>query len=52
MDPLTMLHTDPAKLQPEDIIRLSAEILAILDPTGVSGVIAAYTYPLCSKIAQ
>jgi hypothetical protein len=33
----------------EDIIRISAEIAAIADPTGVAGAVAAYTYPKCSK---
>lgn len=33
----------------EDIIRISAEIVAIADPSGVADTVAAYTYPVCSK---
>jgi hypothetical protein len=35
---------------PEDIARVSAEIAALLDPTGVASTVAAYTYPTCDKI--
>lgn len=40
-------YTDPL---PADIIRVTAEIASLVDPTGVAGVVAAYTYPLCSSI--
>ncbi|HEX4951397.1 MAG TPA: hypothetical protein VFZ34_32365 [Blastocatellia bacterium] len=33
----------------EDMVRAAAQIAAILDPSGVAGVVAAYTYPKCSK---
>lgn len=33
---------------PEDMIRFSATFLSIFDPTGISSVVAAYTYPVCS----
>ncbi len=33
----------------EDIIRLSAQILAIVDTSGVAATVGAYTYPKCSK---
>lgn len=33
----------------EDMIRMAAQIAAILDPSGVAGVVASYTYPKCSK---
>jgi len=46
MDQLTTATT------PEDMARASAEMAAIVDPTGVSSVIAAYTYPKCSKYFQ
>lgn len=36
--------------QPEDIIRVTAEIAALVDPTGIAGVVAAYTYPKCSEM--
>ncbi|RHY18945.1 hypothetical protein DYB32_010307 [Aphanomyces invadans] len=35
----------------EDYVRFAATIASILDPTGVSGVIAAYTYSTCDKVA-
>lgn len=34
--------------EPADIIRIAAEVAAIFDPTGISGVVAAYSYPKCS----
>jgi len=34
----------------EDYIRMAATMAAILDPSGVSSVIAAFTYPKCDKI--
>lgn len=33
----------------EDMIRLAAQIAAIMDPTGISDTVAAFTYPKCSK---
>ena len=33
----------------EDMIRMAAQIAAILDPSGVAATAAAYTYPKCSK---
>ena len=33
----------------EDMVRMAAQIAAILDPSGAAGVVAAYTYPKCSK---
>lgn len=36
--------------QPEDIVRIIAEVISLFDPTGVSSVVAAYTYPMCSKM--
>ena len=34
----------------EDMARVAAMIAAIVDPTGVSGIAASYTYPKCSKL--
>ena len=34
---------------PEDIIRIAAAMAAALDPSGPSGIIAAYSYPRCSN---
>jgi hypothetical protein len=34
----------------EDIARKAAELASMIDPTGITGVVAAYTYPKCSKI--
>jgi hypothetical protein len=33
----------------EDVLRIAAETAALVDPSGVSGVIAAYSYAKCSK---
>ena len=35
---------------PEDMARVAAAIASIVDPTGVSGIAASYTYPKCSKL--
>ena len=32
-----------------DTIRACADMVSVLDPTGVSSVVAAYTYPMCSE---
>lgn len=34
----------------EDMVRMAAQIAAILDPSGVASTVAAYTYPKCSQI--
>jgi hypothetical protein len=34
----------------EVMVRLSAQIAGIMDPTGISDTVAAYTYPKCSKL--
>jgi len=41
---------NPDTVTAEDITRITAAIAALADPTGISGAIAAYTYPKCSKI--
>lgn len=33
-----------------DYIRLSAEVAALADPTGIAGVVEKYSYPKCSQI--
>ncbi|RHY00625.1 hypothetical protein DYB37_013697, partial [Aphanomyces astaci] len=35
----------------EDYVRIAASIASLLDPSGVSGVIAAYTFSTCDKVA-
>lgn len=34
----------------EDMARYAMQLAAIVDPTGVAGTVAAYTYPKCSKL--
>jgi len=31
-------------------VRLTAELAALLDPTGIADVVASYAYPTCDKI--
>ena len=38
--------------KPADIIRFAASIANFFDPTGLSGVVAAYSYPLCSDVSS
>ena len=33
-----------------DIVRITAQVAALADPTGVASIITSYSYPLCSKI--
>jgi hypothetical protein len=35
---------------PEDIVRVSAQIASLVDPSGVSDVVGAYTYPKCLNL--
>lgn len=44
-----LLEANADEVSEEDIARISAEIAALVDPTGVSGVVASYTYSVCSK---
>ncbi len=33
----------------EDIVRISAQIASLVDPTGIAGVVGAFTYPKCKS---
>ncbi len=33
-----------------DIVRVSAQVAALADPTGVASIVEAYSYPICSQI--
>jgi hypothetical protein len=45
-----MLSANPDSVTDADIVRMSAELAAVVDPTGVAGVTAAYSYPKCSTL--
>jgi hypothetical protein len=45
-----MLSANPDSVTDADIVRMTAELAAIVDPTGVAGVTAAYSYPKCSAL--
>ncbi|MGH6811842.1 MAG: hypothetical protein ACREDM_05665 [Methylocella sp.] len=45
----TAFSTATNAVTAEDIARLSAQIAAIVDSSGVSSAVGAYTYPKCSK---
>jgi len=45
-----ILTADPNSVTAEDIVRISAQIAALADPTGIAGTVAAYTYAKCSKL--
>lgn len=36
---------------PADIARFAATIASFFDPTGISGIVAAYSYPKCSAVS-
>ncbi|MDQ2949026.1 MAG: hypothetical protein M3Y27_24315 [Acidobacteriota bacterium] len=44
------LAATDANTPPEDMVRIAAEAASLIDPSGVSGVVAAYTYPKCSVL--
>ena len=41
---------DTSNMTEADYLRLSAEIIGFVDPTGISGVVENYSYPICSDI--
>jgi len=43
--------TEEEPQSPEDLVRLTASIVSLFDPTGVSSVISAYTYGKCSAVS-
>ena len=45
-----MLSIPVDELTPADYVRIIAEVASIFDPTGIFGVIAAYSHPKCSTI--
>lgn len=44
------LDNDYDEMTAADYIRLAAEIADLMDPTGVAGAIAAYSFPKCSAL--
>ena len=38
-----------AEPDPIEMVRVAAELASLVDPSGVSGIVAAYTYPICGK---
>ena len=46
----TAMATAENAVTDEDMVRMAAQIASIMDPTGVSDTVAAYTYPKCSKL--
>lgn len=45
-----ILKANSNDVTPEDMVRVSAQIAALVDPSGASDIVGAYTYPKCSKI--
>jgi hypothetical protein len=45
-----MCNANPDSVSDADIVRMTAEIAALVDPTGIAGVIGAYSYRKCSTI--
>jgi len=39
---------DDIPMEPEDKVRANLELISLFDPSGVTGLVAAYTYPTCS----
>ena len=36
----------------EDFVRIGAQVASLVDPTGISDVVAAYTYPKCTPTTK
>ena len=49
LDTASNAVTDSNAVTEEDMVRLAAQITAIVDPSGVAATVGAYTYPKCSK---
>lgn len=45
-----MIDANPDSVSEADIVRMTAEFAALVDPTGVAGVVATYSYRKCSTI--
>jgi hypothetical protein len=45
-----ILKADPTTVTPEDIVRVCSQIASLVDPTGATGVVSAYTYSKCSRL--
>jgi len=43
------IQTGVNALTEEDMIRFAAQVAALLDPSGISDTVAAYTFPKCSR---
>lgn len=41
---------DPKKITAADIIRISSQIAALVDPTGIASTVASFSYPKCSAL--
>ena len=50
LDMKALAELDLDRLLPEDIIRISATMTAVFDPSGVVGLVGAYSFPKCSKL--
>jgi hypothetical protein len=46
---ISVSDTAMSTVTEEDIARMSAQIASLIDPSGVTATVAAYTYPKCSK---
>jgi len=46
----TISSADASTVTNEDIVRMSAQIAALADPSGIAGTISAYTYSKCSAL--
>lgn len=45
-----LVKMETGKVTEADMVRISAQIAALVDPTGIASVIQAFSYPKCSDI--
>merc|ERR1719384_264734 len=46
------LENDPSEMTAADYVRVSAEVASLMDPTGVAGVVAGYSFPRCHLLGR
>lgn len=49
-DSLELATADPEAITTEDMIRIAASYAALVDKTGISGVVSSFSFPTCDKI--
>jgi len=49
-DSLQLATANPEAITTEDMVRIAASYAALVDKTGISGVVSSFAFPTCDKI--